>query len=223
MIIFTKCKIEKCNKKATHRGFCTMHYSRFLRHGDPTVTPVRGENRGKGAPCRIDNCDRTTVAFGLCATHYSKFRKYGDPLAGRTNGGGDCSIEGCGNPVLGLKMCRKHYERFKKHGDPHIVRASDVKQKDWRLNAHGYYTRYDANSAHRSDNNTVLQHRQVMGEHIGRPLRKDENVHHKNGDRADNRLENLELWTKSQPAGQRVSDKVKWAKEILAEYGDLDV
>jgi hypothetical protein len=58
-----------------------------------------------------------------------------------------------------------------------------------------------------------------MEQKIGRKLLPGENVHHINGDRADNRIENLELWSKSQPAGQRVSDKIRWAKEILATYG----
>lgn len=65
----------------------------------------------------------------------------------------------------------------------------------------------------------IFQHIIVMEEFLERKLLPHENVHHKNGVRDDNRLENLELWSSYQPAGQRVEDKLSWAYEIIALYG----
>lgn len=68
------------------------------------------------------------------------------------------------------------------------------------------------------DSKNLFEHRIVMEEMLGRELLPNENVHHLNGDKLDNRSCNLELWTTHQPKGQRVEDLLDWAHEIIARY-----
>lgn len=67
----------------------------------------------------------------------------------------------------------------------------------------------------------VFEHRYVMEQKIGRALWPEETVHHVNGIRTDNRVENLELFSSRHGPGQRVSDKVDFAIEILRLYPEF--
>ena len=64
----------------------------------------------------------------------------------------------------------------------------------------------------------VKEHRFVMEAHMGRYLTKDESVHHKNGIRNDNRLENLELMKRFHGAGQSIPDLISHAEDVLFHY-----
>jgi hypothetical protein len=112
------------------------------------------------------------------------------------------TIEGCGKKHNARGYCYGHYAKWRSYGDP----LADPRKNAYNINS-GYVTK-----------GNKLMHRVVMAEHLGRPLLPQENVHHINGDKRDNRIENLELWSRSQPSGQRVSDKVNWAVEMLTLY-----
>lgn len=177
--------------------------------------------------CSVDWCERPvkTKKSGLCQLHYKRQRSgkpMDDPPLSK-NAGIVCKNESCSKNAVCKGYCRSCYTRYSRHGDPNKGKRKGVYSGKRRLDKSGYVVYNDPNSIHCQTNGAVLEHRAVMGEFIGRRLLPHESVHHKNGDRSDNRIENLELWSRSQPYGQRVEDKIKWAREILELYGHLEI
>lgn len=104
---------------------------------------------------------------------------------------------------------------------------SGEKHPRWKggrqLTKDGYVFVYAPDNQMANSKGYVLEHRLNMANKLGRPLRKNETPHHKNGIRDDNRLRNLELWVKPQVPGQRAKDLLEFAKEIIALYGNINL
>ncbi len=174
--------------------------------------------------CIVSDCTaqslRNLETSSYCSKHLRRWQKTGDPLLVLNKYGlprgtipppKDCCIDGCTYAAKSRHMCKMHYRRWERWGDPNEKHLPGREGKGW-IAPHGYRMI----SAGR--NNTLLEHRVVMEQIIGRSLLINETVHHKNGIRHDNRPENLELWVKCHPAGQRVPDLIELAVEILNRY-----
>ncbi len=127
-----------------------------------------------------------------------------------------CSVTGCERPHSARGLCKHHYVEWliamgRRQGKPSC---------QYRFEARNGYV-YVRNPTHpnaHKNKGIVAQHVAIMSAHLGRALYSHEEVHHRNGVRSDNYLKNLELWTTSHPRGQRVEDKIRWAREFLAQY-----
>jgi HNH endonuclease len=210
-----RCTVEGCGRALLCKGLCGTHYSRLQRTGEiGEAALIKNWNLG---PCSVDGCERPAAKKQMCEMHYLRVWNGNDvggnePLRSPKHSK-VCSVDGCDSPMESLGLCVMHWDRQRRlghHGPAERKIARKGKSK-WRADANGYIFRT-------VDCDKILQHRLVMEEHLGRPLMPHENVHHKNGDRGDNRLSNLELWSKAQPAGQRIADKVAWAIELLELY-----
>ena len=211
-----ECRYSGCSNLFEHTDPRTLHCSARCRASD------RNERRERAIeilPCAAEKCSNP-----VRATHG---RKYCSRLCGKSShallayqrqkaSNGPLICVTCGAEIKHRRAdalyCSIECKSPNKRGDRRPSKRSPI--GSLRLTPQGYVDI-------KADSGWKRRHRFVMEQHIGRQLSKDNTVHHKNGVRTDNRIENLELWSSSQPSGQRVVDKLTWARELIATYGDL--
>lgn len=169
-----------------------MHYRRRRLFGDVGGATALREHSPHLPMCRVEGCNKRKQARGMCGMHYKRWEIHGTPGDGAST-----------RPSVTTRKAR-----------------ADIGER--RINDQGYVSvRMATGDPIAKANRWALEHRVIMSQNLGRLLLPSEEVHHKNGIRDDNRLENLELWVRSQPPGARAVDLVEWARTIIDRYGSL--
>lgn len=220
------CKVEEC--KATveggAKGFCHAHYVAARRGTFDWATgarlrePLRVVSYGEGARCSVSGCGRRPKGDGLCPPHWLRRKKgqeLGSPLLPRKLGVFTvCLMPDCTTRATSRGMCNAHASRR----NAGLIDAEGNKLRDRSKGGpvrgpsrmeQGYVViRAPLNHPRARHDGSMAEHRLVMEQAIGRYLEEWELVHHKDGDRANNLLSNLELLdgrarngTKSHPPG----------------------
>lgn len=227
------CSIKDCSQESfvKDKRLCQTHYHKWYKYGSPYYqTKESGRNLCKSIgcdkfvvrmgyckSCYSDDLDVMCWAYnclssnlksrGLCSPHYHKWYKYGDPdVSVYFKRDGCCSVDGCENDVQGRGLCSKHRQRDLIYGDTGVnYRSNPVGAKKER-NGYVEITLSKDDPFYcmtRKHGNSAPEHRIVMARHLGRPLTRNESVHHIDGNRKNNKLSNLQLRKRYHGPGQR--------------------
>lgn len=206
------CSITNCPNPSKTKGFCSKHYNRIQRHGNP-YTVKRDTNPPR--VCTEIGCNEPFFVLKRCSKHAERYRLLSNPL---------CKVNGCMNHSKSkfMPLCNTHYrhekngiskERLEKYHSRFIPRSAiiegDIAKIPLGIDAKDGYTIVDANYSNldehkwfksdsgyakaRIDKKIVLIHRLILG-----ITKETEYADHINGDRLDNRRSNLRIVTHRQ-------------------------
>lgn len=230
------CSWRGCEKESEvvdgrFQRFCRMHRGR-REHGIDMDLPPNFHRIVGVRICEWEGCERVSELRNgkyrpLCSMHRGRKERGVDmdlPINYHLRDPDrKCAWEGCDRKAAknGGRFCPGHKSRWQRFMDMDAPFAPTRMPRDigdTYVDENGYVHVKTGES----QDGWELLHRKKMADHIGRKLFSEETVHHKNGERADNDQDNLELWSSRHPPGQRVIDKLQWAREIIALYEPLE-
>ena len=190
-----------CYSERRTRLAATEDTSKYARGDAIGKTEISCAGCGKsfvvvGSKAKNYECHKQQKYCSIACYRKHTSRKFEEKLKDRT-------CRQCGRPIL---------RSDKECCDRKCSSAWRAAHSPGHIDKNGYHV------FNRGGKYTQAQ-RMVMEKFLGRPLTKDETVHHRNGQRSDNRIANLELWSSRHGRGQRVIDQIAWGMDLLREYG----
>lgn len=111
------CDISECGRPHYGRGYCSMHWKRWNKYGDPLKTKL---NKAHNGFCKIEDCGGDYYALGWCRKHHRRWQVHGSPRALLVKRVDDrpsvCVVKNCEIEHYAQDLCRIHYNVIVRHG-----------------------------------------------------------------------------------------------------------